>query len=73
MSVSSMEVEQPQKPEAAVEQQDQDKETGFAAEDCELTDINKTNTTGTLMLSKGDENLITSNSSDFEFQACQPS
>ncbi|XP_058225439.1 protein IQ-DOMAIN 32 isoform X1 [Rhododendron vialii] len=73
MSVSSMEVEQPQKPEAAVEQQDQDKETGFAAEDCELTDINKTNTTGTLVLSKGDENLITSNSSDFEFQACQPS
>ncbi|KAE9458606.1 hypothetical protein C3L33_09472, partial [Rhododendron williamsianum] len=36
MSVSSMEVEQPQKPEAAVEQQDQDKETGFAAEDCSL-------------------------------------
>jgi hypothetical protein len=72
MSVSSMEVEQLQKPEATVEEQDQDKETGFTDEDSELRDV-KANATETMVISKSEESPITFNSSNFEFQALRPS
>ncbi|XAR64174.1 hypothetical protein NMG60_11024418 [Bertholletia excelsa] len=75
MSVSSMGVEQPQKPESNVEPLEQDKvecaayevAAGCPAEVCEFTDVKADKEeTGS------EENLITYEADNFDFQACHP-
>ncbi|GFY95831.1 hypothetical protein Acr_11g0001370 [Actinidia rufa] len=80
MSVLPVGAEQPQKLELRTDQHEQVQvdcsvcqvETGFPSEVCESTDL-KANIAETIMLSKSEENLITYNADNFDFQANQPS
>ncbi|XP_057505172.1 protein IQ-DOMAIN 32-like [Actinidia eriantha] len=80
MSVLPVGAEQPQKLELRTDQHEQVQvdssvcqvETGFPSEGCESTDL-KVNIAETIMLSKSEENLITYNADNFDFQANQPS
>ncbi|KAA8537545.1 hypothetical protein F0562_027153 [Nyssa sinensis] len=81
MSVSSTGAEQSPKPESSTEQQEQEKvehstcqvETIIPSESyCEATDL-KTNNNGERVVPfEGEENLITHDADNFDFQACRP-
>ncbi|GFS46436.1 hypothetical protein Acr_00g0102220 [Actinidia rufa] len=80
MSVLPVGAEQPQKLELRMEQHEQvpvdcsvcQVENGYPSEGCESTDL-KANIMETIVLSKSEEDLITYDADNFDFQACQPS
>ncbi|GFS46441.1 hypothetical protein Acr_00g0102260 [Actinidia rufa] len=80
MSVLPVGAEQPQKLELRMEQHEQVQvdcsvcqvENGYPSEGCESTDL-KANIMETIVLSKSEEDLITYDADNFDFQACQPS
>ncbi|KAL7244868.1 hypothetical protein ACSBR2_000254 [Camellia fascicularis] len=79
MSVSSMGVEQPQKPGLRMEQHEEDKdecsgcevETEFPSGDSESTDL-KATIRETVVPSKGEDTLMTYDADNVAFQACEP-
>ncbi|PSS19821.1 Protein IQ-DOMAIN like [Actinidia chinensis var. chinensis] len=80
MSVLPVGAEQPQKLELRTEQHEQVQvdcsvcqvENGYSSEGCESTAL-KANIMETIVLSKSEEDLITYDADNFDFQACQPS
>ncbi|CAL5418415.1 unnamed protein product [Camellia sinensis] len=78
MSISSMGVEQLQKPNSVIEQEEKvgcsasQVETRFPSEGCESIDL-KADITETVTSCKSEENLVTCDAYNFEFQPCQPS
>ncbi|KAL7207522.1 hypothetical protein ACSBR1_029468 [Camellia fascicularis] len=78
MSISSMGVEQLQKPNSVIEQEEKvgcsasQVETRFPSEGCASIDL-KADITETVMSCKSEENLVACDAYNFEFQPCQPS